>query len=126
MADFWCFYIITRPFLQKGDHLKRICHITLKWQQKIIGIIALIAVDVYQLKIPDVYGSIIDGLDPKTEFTLTKPILIDLCLDMLLIVAVLVVGRFLWRICFFGSAIKVETDIRNEMFNHCKDLSQSN
>lgn len=91
----------------------------------IIGIIALIAVDVYQLKIPDVYGSIIDGLDPKTEFTLTKPILIDLCLDMLLIVAVLVVGRFLWRICFFGSAIKVETDIRNEMFNHCKDLSQS-
>ena len=91
----------------------------------IIGIIALVAVDIYQLKIPDVYGSIIDGLDPKTEFTLTKPILINLCLDMLLIVAVLVIGRFLWRICFFGSAIKVETDIRNEMFNHCKDLSQS-
>ena len=91
----------------------------------IIGIIALVAVDIYQLKIPDVYGSIIDGLDPKTEFTLTKPILIDLCLDMLLIVAVLVIGRFLWRICFFGSAIKVETDIRNEMFDHCKDLSQS-
>ena len=91
----------------------------------LIGIIALVAVDIYQLKIPDVYGSIIDGLDPKTEFTLTKPILIDLCLDMLLIVAVLVIGRFLWRICFFGSAIKVETDIRNEMFYHCKDLSQS-
>ena len=28
----------------------------------IIGIIALVAVDVYQLKIPDVYGSIIDGI----------------------------------------------------------------
>ena len=91
----------------------------------LIGIAALVAVDVYQLKIPDVYGSVIDGLDPKTAFTLTKPILIQLCLDMLEIVAVLVVGRFLWRICFFGSAIKVETDIRNEMFNHCKDLSQS-
>jgi ATP-binding cassette subfamily B protein len=36
----------------------------------------------------------------------------------------LVIGRFLWRICFFGAGIKVETDIRSKMFDRCKDLSQ--
>ncbi|MBR3942989.1 MAG: hypothetical protein IKJ55_06495, partial [Clostridia bacterium] len=33
-------------------------------------------------------------------------------------------GRFLWRICFFGSGIKVETDLRGRMFDRCKDLSR--
>lgn len=91
----------------------------------LIGIIALIAVDIYQLKIPEIYGSIVDGLDPTTPAVITIDLLKDLCKEMLLIVFVLVVGRFLWRICFFGSAIRVETKIRNEMFDHCKDLSQN-
>ena len=34
------------------------------------------------------------------------------------------IGRFLWRVCFFGSAIKVETELRKKMFDHCKNLSQ--
>ena len=90
----------------------------------ILGIIALVAVDYFQLKIPEIYGTIINGLDPTTEFNLTKELLSDLCIDMLIVIAVLVVGRCLWRLCFFGSAIKVETDMRKSMFNHCKDLSQ--
>ena len=48
----------------------------------IIGIIALVAVDVYQLKIPEIYGSIIDGLDPKTESVLTVELLKKLCFDI--------------------------------------------
>ena len=44
---------------------------------------------------------------------------------MLLVVIVMVIGRCLWRLCFFGSAVKVETELRKEMFNHCKDLSQN-
>ena len=90
----------------------------------LLGIIALVAVDYLQLKIPEIYGTIINGLDPTTEFNLTKELLGDLCIDMLIVIAVLVVGRCLWRLCFFGSAIKVETDMRKTMFNHCKDLSQ--
>ena len=90
----------------------------------LLGIIALVAVDYFQLKIPEIYGTIINGLDPTTEFNLTKELLSDLCIDMLIVIAVLVVGRCLWRLCFFGSAIKVETDMRKTMFNHCKDLSQ--
>ena len=91
----------------------------------LLGILALLAVDFFQLKIPELYGTIIDGFDPNVpDVTIDKKILSDLCLDMLVIIAVLVAGRFLWRVCFFGSAIKVETHIRREMFDHCKDLSQ--
>lgn len=91
----------------------------------LIGIVALIAVDIFQAKIPEIYSTIVDGFDPNvTDVVINKEILSDLCLDMLIIIAVLVLGRFLWRVCFFGSAIKVETEIRKKMFNHCKNLSQ--
>lgn len=89
----------------------------------LLGIVALFAVDIYQLKIPEIYGSIIDGLDGSHEM-LTKEKLLSLVKEMFLIVAVMVVGRILWRICFFGSAIKVETMLREKMFDHCKDLPQ--
>ena len=91
----------------------------------LIGIASLVAVDVYQLKIPEIYGQIVDGLDPTTTATITVDLLKTLCKNMLIIIAVMVVGRFLWRICFFGTAIKVETDLKNKMFDHCKDLSQN-
>lgn len=48
----------------------------------------------------------------------------EICKPMIMIILIMVVGRFLWRICFFGSAIKVETDLRDRMFDHCKDLSR--
>lgn len=91
----------------------------------LIGIISLFAVDIFQLKIPEIYSQIVDGLDPTTTTVLTIDILKSLCKDMLIIIAVMVCGRFLWRICFFGTAIKVETDLKNKMFDHCKDLSQN-
>lgn len=89
----------------------------------LIGIIALVAVDVYQLKIPEIYGTIIDGLGSAEQLTVNA--LKDLCKDMLIVVIIMVIGRFLWRICFYTSAIKVESDLRNEMFKHCKNLSQN-
>ena len=91
----------------------------------LIGIIALLAVDIFQAKIPEIYSTIVDGFDPNvTDVIIDKALLSDLCLDMLIIIAVLVIGRFLWRVCFFGSAIKVETELRKKMFDHCKNLSQ--
>ena len=91
----------------------------------LIGIAALLAVDIFQAKIPEIYSTIVDGFDPNvTDVIIDKALLSDLCLDMLIIIAVLVIGRFLWRVCFFGSAIKVETELRKKMFDHCKNLSQ--
>lgn len=90
----------------------------------ILGVAALVAVDFFQLRIPEIYGAIIDGLDPTTATTLTKDVLLDLLYNIIWIVAVLAVGRFLWRVCFFCSANNTETGLRAEMFDHAKDLSQ--
>ncbi len=89
----------------------------------LIGIIALLLVDIAQLKIPEIYSAIIDGLNGEGT-PLTKEILLSFCSNMFLIVAVLVLGRMLWRLCFYGSSIKVVASMRKEMFNHVKDLPQ--
>lgn len=87
----------------------------------LFGIIALIVVDYFQLKIPDIIGKIIDGLENKT---LDKAVLFDLSLDILFVALAVFVGRFLWRICIFGNGVRIETDIRNDMFSHMIKLSQ--
>ena len=97
----------------------------------ILGAAALVLVDYFQLIIPNLYGMLIDGLTKGTVTykgaltPFTMDFLLDnICLPIVGIVAVMVVGRFLWRVCFFGAAIRVETNIRIEMFDHCKDLSR--
>ena len=79
-------------------------------------------VDFFQLKIPELYRMVINGIDSNT---LTLEFLLDdICAPMLWIVVAMVFGRFLWRIALFGAATKVETDIRHEMFDKSKELSQ--
>lgn len=99
--------------------------------QLLLGAIALILVDYVQLIIPELYRMLINGLnegqvlykDVMTPFN-TAFLLDKICLPIVYVILVMVVGRFLWRVCFFGSAIRVETDIRIKMFDHCKNLSR--
>lgn len=112
-----------------GKHINRYY---LKYLHLIIlGLIALIAVDVVQLQVPVFYKYLINGINEGfveidgTAFTFDFDFLLDkICLPMLYVILAMVVGRFLWRICFFGSGILVETNLRSRMFNHCKNLSQ--
>ncbi|MBP1587109.1 MAG: ABC transporter ATP-binding protein [Clostridia bacterium] len=97
----------------------------------LIGIAALFVIDSFQLRIPGIYNMVVTALNTGNvvingqEVPFTMDILLDkICLPMLFIVLGLLVGRFAWRICFFGSAIMVAKDMRGEMFDHCKDLSQ--
>ena len=97
----------------------------------ILGALALILVDYFQLIIPNLYGMLIDGINKGVvdyqgaSVAFDMDFLLDkICLPIVGIVVVMVIGRFLWRVCFFGSAIRVETNIRIEMFDHCKDLSR--
>ena len=89
----------------------------------LLGIIALIFVDLAQLKIPEIYSAIIDGLNGKSA-PLTKESLLDYCMTLFIVIAIMVVGRVLWRVCFYGSAIQTSKLIRQKMFNHAKDLPQ--
>ena len=95
------------------------------------GLIALVVVDYLQLEIPELYRMVINGINTgsvtlkDTVYTFDLAFLVKkICMPMLGIILLIVAGRFLWRVCFFGAGIRSESDLRNRMFNHCKDLSQ--
>ncbi len=95
------------------------------------GVAALIFVDYFQLILPELYRIVVNGMNgglveiDGVFVPFTMEVLLDeVCLRLIVIVLVLVVGRFLWRVCIFGAAIRVETDLRNKMFDHCKNLSR--
>lgn len=90
------------------------------WFMFLLGIAALIWVDFFQLEIPEMIGNIIDGIK---EQTLTKDFILDCCIKMIGIALMVFIGRFLWRVCIFGNGVKIEADIRNEMFAHMEKLS---
>ena len=97
----------------------------------LLGLIALIAVDYVQLEIPELYGAIVNGMNNgfvlvdgvQAPFNMAY-VLDGICMPMVKVILITIFGRFLWRICFFGSAMKLEEDLRNRMFDHAKDLSR--
>ena len=95
----------------------------------LLGTLALLLVDYMQLVIPKLYRVVINGI--KTGQTDIEGVPFDMnylldevCLPLLFVILGMVVGRFLWRVCFFGSGIRLESDLRSRMFDRCKDLSQ--
>ena len=112
-----------------GKHINRYYRKYAGWL--IAGLAALILVDYFQLAVPRLYRMVINGMNSglvmvdgvQTAFDMDF-LLDKICMPLVGIILGMVVGRFLWRVCIFGAAIKVETDLRNEMFNHAKDLSR--
>ena len=97
----------------------------------LVGLASLILVDYAQLIIPELYRSVVNGIaygkieENGAVYEFNMDYLLDkICLPMIIVILSVVVGRFVWRICFRGSAVKMETDLRGRMFDHCKDLSQ--
>ena len=97
----------------------------------LLGLFALIMVDYLQLEIPELYQMVINGMNSgvvEVDGVLTAfdmNFLLDrICMPMVGIILCMVFGRFLWRVTIFGAAIRVETDLRNRMFDHAKDLSR--
>lgn len=87
----------------------------------IIGIIALVFVDVFQLKMPEIVGSLIKNIINKT---LTADLILEYTKKMIIIVLVMFTGRFIWRICIFGNGVRVQADLRAELFKKSEMLSQ--
>ena len=97
----------------------------------LLGVLALLLVDYMQLVIPELYRMIINGIDngvvnvDGVEYVFNMTFLLDrVCRPMLFVIVGLIIGRFLWRICFFGAGVKLETALRSKMFDRAKDLSQ--
>ena len=97
----------------------------------LLGLIALVGVDYLQLEIPALYGMVVDGMnegfvtiDGTTHIFDMNFVLDVICMPMVRVILFIILGRFLWRICFFGSAVKLEEDMRNRMFAHAQLLSR--
>ena len=97
----------------------------------LLGLAALLTVDYIQLLIPRLYRLVINGVnlgqvvvDGQTVAFGKEVLFQHICLPMIYIIILMVLGRFLWRVCFFGSAVRVTADLRERMFDHSRQLSQ--
>lgn len=112
-----------------GKHINRYYFKYAGWL--LLGLIALVMVDCLQLEIPKLYRLVINGRNDgvvsvdgvRTAFDMDF-LLDGICMPMVGIILAMVFGRFLWRVCFFGAAVRLEAQLRNRMFDHAKELSR--
>ena len=79
----------------------------------ILGLIALVAVDYFQLLIPEYLRIVLNGINTgevtvdgtAVEFNM-QTLLTHVCFPLLIVIAVIVAGRFGWRMCFLGAGEK--------------------
>ena len=97
----------------------------------LLGLLTLLGVDYLQLEIPAIYGMVVNGMNNGfvelggVQYAFDMAFVLDhICMPMVKVIMLIIVGRFLWRVCFFGSAVRLEEDLRNRMFRHAQMLSR--
>ena len=112
-----------------GKHINRYY---LKYApQLILGLLTLVMVDYLQLIVPNLYQLVVNGINDGQVLyqgemvAFTVDFLVRrICVPLVGVILCMVLGRFLWRVCFLGAAIQVETQLRNRMFDHARKLSR--
>ena len=92
----------------------------------IIGVAALVMVDIAQLFVPEYLGEIVEILSDSGD-VLTKEMsdrILYIIIATVVIAAVMMLGRMLWRFTIFHASFKIEANLREEMFNKASRLSQ--
>ena len=85
----------------------------------LIGVAALVAVDYFQLLIPDYIEEIVDSIEAGKQIDILKMVI-----ELTIIGVVMCVGRILWRVALLTTSKKIEGNIRREMFEKSERLSQ--
>ena len=103
-----------------GKHINRYYLKYALWL--ILGLATLVMVDFLQLEIPKLYRMVINGMDAGVVTVNGAAVPFDMdflldriCMPMVGVILAMVCGRFLWRICFFGSGVRLEADLRTLM-----------
>lgn len=86
----------------------------------ILGVIALIIVDVAQTRVPIIVGNVIDGIEAAS---ISMSSIKSTIITLFIIAGVMYVGKILWRYFIFGTSRNIERDIRNDMFSHLEKMS---
>ncbi len=93
----------------------------------IIGIVALLVVDIAQLEVPLIIGDLVDNLELYRAGDITTEQAIDhvhsMVWTMVIISALIVAGRFTWRIGIMGASRRIAFEVRDDMFEHSLRLS---
>ena len=87
----------------------------------LLGIIGLVAVDVFQLFIPEYLGKLVDMFDGSA---IDKAALKEIILGVIVVAIVMFFGRITWRLSIFNASQRIEADLRHNMFLKAERLSQ--
>lgn len=87
----------------------------------LIGIVGLVAVDVFQLFIPEYLGKLVDMFDGSAK---DKAALKEIILGVIVVALVMFFGRIMWRLSIFNASQRIEADLRHNMFLKAERLSQ--
>lgn len=90
----------------------------------IIGILTLIAVDWFQLYIPQYLGDIVDLFSVNYVASEIWSSVLDISLKILVISFGLMLGRILWRLTLMNASKRIEADLRRRMFEKAEKLSR--
>ena len=82
----------------------------------LIGLAALVTVDIFQLRIPEIIGSLVDKLSKEGTIDVHSPYFTKTIIDIVIIAVVMCVGRVVWRLSLFFASKKIEANLRKEMF----------
>ena len=85
------------------------------WDKYIIGILWLIVIDTTVIYVPQIMRNFANDYQ---NGVLTKDKLATYALLTLGAALLMAIGRYFWRVCLFGSARRIEYDIRRELFEH--------
>lgn len=88
----------------------------------LVGILALIGVDILQLLMPYLLGVITDKIKAGTINTYS---IFIYGIYFVLIAIGVALGRFIWRFCVFGTSKKIENELRLSLFKKLLNLSSS-
>ncbi len=112
-----------------GKHINKY-YLKYSWAL-LLGLIALVVVDYFQLEVPELYRMVVNGINDGqvlkdgVMYDFDVDFLLDwICRPFFIIIALMVIGRFVWRICFLGSGLRVARELRATMFGRAKELSQ--
>lgn len=88
----------------------------------LIGVVGLVAVDWFQLLLPEYLGKIVDLFDGGSVDTSA---LREVVVGVIFVALVLFAGRVMWRLTIFNASQKTEAGLRRQMFVKAEKLPLS-
>jgi ATP-binding cassette subfamily B protein len=86
----------------------------------LIGIFFIALIDYMQVQIPGLVSDVFAGL---TAQTMSQADVVDIIMEMALYIAIIMVGRVIWRLTIITSSRRFDYGLRNDMFEHATKLS---